>query len=284
MAVWPSKEELEEMLEMVEKEMPYFEEAKQMYREMLADLPKYEADKACQLRLFHKLCPDRCGKIDFEKNTVQYNTEKYTEWFSNSSIDSIEDYVKAFNIVGLDYEIRMADLYDISKTFSVYYANTKEDKIKYRTALELQSLYSDYYKKLLEDTGIYQWNMCGYKYSLPWTGCEKEIAPDKYSDENPLICEEEVIKIMTALYPEAYAKATAPKPIESLNFEKVNTPLGVRKLCHAKMDKEHFEKLKVDGFNLLEIDIKAEKFQGEYEMKIEDGREVYYMDFFMDED
>lgn len=98
MAVWLSKEELEEMLEMVEKEMPYYEEGKQLYRKMLADLPQYEADKAWQLQLFHKLCPDRCGKIDFEKNTVQYNTEKYTEWHSNYGIESIEDYIKAFNV------------------------------------------------------------------------------------------------------------------------------------------------------------------------------------------
>lgn len=234
------------------------------------------------MELFSKLCPNRCGQIDFNKNTVKYNEEKYTECHTNFQLCKIEDIIRIFEITGLDYEIRIADLYDISEAFSVYCSNTKSDEYKFKVALELYSLYVDHYRKLLEDTGIYRWDMCGYKYSSPWTGCEKEIAPDKYSDSNPLLSDSEVIAIMRSLYPEACTKVDAP-PIEDFKFGFTDSK-SKKRHCTARLDKEHLEACKKKGFQLLNMTISAEQFQQEYEVKIEDGREIYYLEFDVEVD
>lgn len=280
MGIWQTEEELEEMPELIEKEMPFFEEGKKIYQDMLRDLPAYEAIKKKQLKLFSKLCPNRCGQIDFEKNTVKYDEEKYTEWLCNFSLSEIEDLIRIFEITSLDYEVRISDLYDISDTFSVYYANTEKDIYRYKVAIELHSLYINHYRKLLEKTGIYKWDMCEYKYSCPWTGCEKEIAPDKYSDSNLLLSDSEVIAIMRSLYSEACAKVDAP-PIEDFKFGFTDLNSKKRR-CTARLDKEHLEECRKRGFQLLNININAEQFQQEYVVKVEDGREVYYFEFEVD--
>lgn len=280
MGYWMTKEEIEEMLEMIEKEMPFFEEGKKIYQDMLRDLPEYERTKKSQLELFSKICPDRCGKIDFDKNTVKYDEEQFTEWHSNHAINSIGDYVRAFNFVGLNYEVRIADLPDISEVFSVFHKNTEEDNVKYWVAIELNRLYSEYYGELLKKTGIYKWNMDGYKYALPWTGCEKEIDPIRFGDSDNLITEDEIGEVLKNLYPKAYKEVVEPA-ITDFHFVYTD-PDSNKSVYEARLDKKHLEAYRRSGFQVSNFNICAEQFQKECEVRIENGREIYYLEVCAD--
>ena len=161
-------------------------------------------------------------------------------------------------------------------------SNGNSEDGRYNVSSELHRLYIEHYRKLLEETGIYKWDMCEYKYSCPWTGCEKEIAPDKYSDSNPLLSDSEVIEIMRTLYPKACAKVDAP-PVSDFEFGFTDTNSKKRN-CKVRLDKEHLELYKKSGFQLLNINISAEYFQQEYEVKIENGTEIYYLEFEVEVD
>jgi len=258
------------------------EEIEELLRQVEEDMPRLNAIKKKQLEYFYSLRPDRCGKIDFENNEVQYDDEHYTEWYSNHGIESIEDWLRIYDLVGLDYELRIADIYDPSDTFSIKFANTEEDHRKYWIASELHTLYYNYYIELLKENGIDVYKIDGFRYWIPWSGCEKEIEPEKYSDDNLLISAEQIVGILSELYPKAYKKATAPKPIAELKFEKVMTETGEKRICKARLDEEHLLQYREEGEHILQININADKFWGPNREEIEDGRKIYYLEFFMD--
>jgi len=258
------------------------EEIEDIIRQVEADMPRLREVERKQLAYFQQLCPDRCGKIDLEKGEVIYNNEKYTIDYGNHIIELIEDYLRIYNFVGLDYELRRANLYDPSGAFQIKIPDTEEEKRKYRIASELHFLYSDYYRKLLKENGMNIMSMREYRYLLPWTGCEKEINPDKYA-ESLLLTEKEVMEILETLYPEAYKKATRAKGIQEFEFKPIMTETGQKKLCKARLDKERFEVCKKEGFHLLSVNIPAEKFANPIREEVQDGRVVYCFEFMMDE-
>lgn len=270
-----TKEELEQGIETLKKEMPEFVEGIELCEKMLRDLPQHEAVKKQQFELFHKLCPNRCGQIDFEKNTVKYDEEHYTEWHTNFTIEHIEDYIRVFDYVGLDYEVRIADLYDISRAFSVYFANTDSDEQKYWVALKMERLYASYYGDLLEKLGICRYDLT---YSMPWTGCEREIDPIRFANNKSLIPDSEVDDLMKKFYEQAYNEGSNPQ-IMDLSFN--TDPVTKRRHCSARLDKEQFELARKYGFSAGNLNIQPEKFQHEYVVKQEKGRDIYYIEFDM---
>jgi len=251
-----------------------------LMRQIEADEPRIQEIKREQLEYFQRICPDRCGKIDLEKIEVVYDDEKYTADQGNHGIESIEDWIRCCDLVGLDYEIRIAELYDPSKAFNIKFPDTEDENRKYCIASELQGLYTHYYRELLIQNGIDIPGMKGFRYLLPWTGCEREIMPDKYS-ESLLLTEKEVMDVLERLYPEAYKKATAPKAIADFNFEKIMADKGSKKLCRARLDEAHLQMCRKDGFQMLSVDIPAEKFMNPVSEEIQDGRKVYCFEFMI---
>ena len=175
----------------------------ELLRQIEADRPRLNAVKKTQLERFYSLRPDRCGIIDFLSNEVQYDETYYTEGDGNYDIKSIEDWLRIFDIVGLDYELRIADIFDPTDCFSIKYANTKADHKKYGIALELHSLYCKYYSNLLDENGIDANMLNSLHYWRFWSGCEKEIEPEKYSEDNLLLCDDQIMDILNELYPKA---------------------------------------------------------------------------------
>lgn len=257
------------------------DEIMELLRQVEEDMPRLMAIKKEQLELFYALRPKRCGKIDFDKIEVQYDDEKYTEWHSNYGIETIEDRLRIFDLVGLDYELRIADIYDPSSVFSIYHANTEEDNLKYRVARELYNLYCQYYKELLKENGIDVKKIAGYRYLEPWLGCEKVIMPEKYNEGNTLVSEEKILSVLKDLYNDAYKKATAPKPIFQLNFEKIETPDGERRLCKAKLDEEHLKDCREKGVHFLQINIDAKSFEEPIREEVEEERKIFYFEFLI---
>lgn len=276
MGVWQTREEIEEMLELIEKEMPFFEEGKKIYQDMLKDLPVYEAVKKQQLHFFNQLCPNRCGEIDFNNNTVRYNEEHFSKWACNFRIYEIRDLIKIFDYVGLDYEIRIADLYDISEVFAVFYVDTENNHFRFKVALELHSLFVNYYWEQLKKLGINRWEISDDKFIIPWRGCEQELAPLQFKDDDYLISEKEMDELLNKLYPIAYEMVAKPSVIE---FKHLSTiPNSKKGIYRARLDKENLESCMRSGFKINDLNISAEQFQKKYEMKIEDGREIYYLE------
>jgi len=144
-------------------------------------------------------------------------------------------------------------------------------------------LYHDYYRDLLKENGMDIHNTQEYirEYYLPYSGCEKVIAPERFSDENPLLTDAQIRQVMKELYPKAYAKETKPKEIFELHFETQKTESGKRRICKAKLDEEHLLRCRRNGFNVEEINIDADEFDIPARKETEQGRAVYYMEFVM---
>ena len=94
--VFLTKEEIDDLIDLYINHPEIVEEE---YR-------KEQLEKMEMVKYFYSIKPDRCGQVDFENNTVIYNDEYYTEWDSNYSIEKFEDYIRIWDTVELDYEIR----------------------------------------------------------------------------------------------------------------------------------------------------------------------------------
>lgn len=144
-------------------------------------------------------------------------------------------------------------------------------------------MYCSYYIGILRENGIDISELDEFRYMKPWSGCEKEIKPEKYNNDNLILNEEQIMNVLSELYLEAYKKVTAPKPVFELMFDKVTTEKGERKLCRARLDEEHLEQCRKDGFHIMQIDIDATKFWNPLREEIENDRKIYYLEFYLDE-
>lgn len=117
------------------------EEIAEIIKKKDADRPRIQEIKRKQLEYFQRLCPNRCGNINLERVEVEYNDEKYTEEYGNYGIEEIEDRIRCWDLVGLDYELRIAELYDPSNVFTIKFPSTEEENKKYWLAYKLYHLY-----------------------------------------------------------------------------------------------------------------------------------------------
>ena len=250
---------------------------------MEEELRKKESEKMQMVKYFYRLNPDRCGKVNFENNTVTYDEKHYKKSWTTYRIEELEDYIRICDTVGLDYEIRTADHIKFKELFSICIPDNDEEETKDSIAVHLHMLYQDYYRDLLKEYGIdvSDTNKYGYEYYIPWSGCEKRIAPERFSDKSPLLTDAQIRQVMKSLYPKACERATKSKPIFKLEFETGMTESGEKRICKAKLDKEHLLSCRRNGFNVEGINIDADEFDIPARKETEQGRDVYYLEFVM---
>ena len=250
---------------------------------MEEEIRKKELEKMQMVKYFYSLKPDRCGKVDFENNTVTYDKEHYTGRGTNHGIEDLEDWIRIWDTVGLDYEIRPADHINFKELFTVYIPDNDEERTKDSIAMHLWTLYHDYYSDLLKENGMDIHNTQEYirEYYLPYSGCEKVIAPERFSDENLLLTDAQIRQVMKELYPKAYAEEVKPKEIFELHFERQMTESAEKRVCKAKLDEEHLLSCRRNGFYCEDINIDADEFDIPARKETEQGRTVYYMEFVM---
>lgn len=258
-------------------------EIEKFLAKVIADMARLCTIKKHQLELFHEKCPNNCGIIDFDNVEVEYDDLKYTKWFSNYGIEMLEDYIRTWNFVGLDFELRLAKLvYDTSGCFTIKIPDSEKEIEKYWIAAELQSRYQNYYRELLMKNGMDVWKMEKYKYSIPWTGCEKEIKPEVYGNKENLMSEGEIYEFLRESYPVAYKKVTGPKPVCDIKFETVGGEKGEQRICKARLDEKSLKECRENGFHLWSIQIDKKKFGTPMEEIYEDGRKLYLFQFVME--
>ena len=181
------------------------EEIAEIVKKADADRQRMQEIKRKQLEYFQRLCPNRCGNISLERIEVEYNDEKYTVEYGNYRIVEIEDRIRCWDLVGLDYELRITKQHDPSDVFTIKFPSTEEENKKYWLAHELYFLYINYYRELLIQNGMDIRSMKASGYLAPWTGCEREIMPEKYA-ESVLLTEKEIMDVLEKLYLEIVHK------------------------------------------------------------------------------
>ncbi len=194
------------------------EEIAEIIKKADADRPRMQEIKRKQLEYFQRLCPNRCGNINLERIEVEYNDEKYTVEYGNYRIVEIEDRIRCWDLVGLDYELRVAKLHDPSDVFTIKFPSTEEESKKYWLAHKLYFLYINYYRELLIQNGMDIQRMKASGYLAPWTGCERELMPEKYA-ESVLLTEKEIMDVLEKLYLEVLHKKEMELYSNGMKFE-----------------------------------------------------------------
>ncbi len=269
--VFLTKEEIDDLIDLFVNHPEIVEEE---YR-------KKQLEKMEMVKYFYSIKPDRCGQVDFENNTVTYNDKYYTEKESNYGIEEFEDYIRIWDTVELDYEIRTPEYHDFKKLFTIFTPNTDEAKLKKSIAYHLHWAYFNFYIDLLKENGIdvKDTDKYGFDYYIPWSGCEKEIDPKRFSGDNTLLTDAQIRQVMKDLYPKAYKEATK-KSIFELQFEDRITESGKKRICKAILDEERLLYCRQNGWDVC-VTIDADEFDVPARKEIEDGREVYYLEFEM---
>ena len=231
-----------------------------------------------QFAWFSKLAPGRCGTMDYETGDVTYNTDRYPVWHSSYDLRQLPEYLYIYEFIGLDYELRVADLSFYHTSYAPFIPDDEENEFKYWLAGDIYTEFSKYYRKWLMDHGFeIDGRVRGIFY--PYIGCETELFPDGVPDGIDCFLTMDDFKLFVSEhFDEIYKKKKAPKPVFEIRFENVD---GGKK-CYADLDREHYDNCKKHGFSLMNIQIPASAFREPESVTEEDGRPIYHFEFFME--
>ena len=243
---------------------------------LLDDIPWRRVARRELLGLFQELRPKRCGKVNIEDGEVVYNEEKYTEWRSNFALCEIHDLLYLFDYVGLDYELRLANHYDPRGMFTIFIPDDEKEVKKFWMSTDIHSEVNDKYREIMREAGI----ETDFRNDIYW-GCEIELCPEKYTEDNRLVTFEEYESIVKDCY-EELNRPKVPEVFE-LEFEKRTDEYGnERKYCKAILDEKNLNSCRKEGFSLQNIDIPPESFSVKpISVEEREGVKIYTLEFPM---
>ncbi len=227
-----------------------------------------------QFARFSELAPGRCGTMDHETGDVTYNTDRYSVWHSNYDLRHLEQYLYIYDFIGLDYELRAADLAFYHDSYAPFIPDDEDSEFKYWLAGDIHTGFCAYYRKWLKEHGL-ETDVIG----LPYIGCEAELFPDGVPDGiDCFLTMDDFKAFVSEHFDEIYKKNKAPKPVFELRFENVDG----RKKCYADLDRESCDECKKHGFSIRNIQIPASAFREPKSVTEEEGRPIYHFEFFME--
>ncbi len=231
-----------------------------------------------QFARLSKLAPGRCGTMDHETGDVKYNTDRYTVWHSNYDLRDLPQYLYIYDFIGLDYELRVADLAFYHDSYAPFIPDDEDSEFKYWLAGDIFDEFNRCYRKQLEEHGI-ETDGQGRRIVFPYIGFEKELFPDGVPDGiDYFLTMDDFKRFVSEHFDEIYKKNKAPKPVFELRFENVDG----RKKCYANLDREHYDECRKHGFSIRNIHIPASAFREPVSVTEKEGRPIYHFEFFME--